>query len=89
MRILLFTTESCSYCGPAKELIKNANIKDVEFVNAAENMELAREFGIRSVPTVVLSKCSGNQTFTGLDEIQNFIKLMTENSSCGCGCGNH
>lgn len=89
MRIMLFTTTTCPHCGPAKELLKNSCIENIEYITASENMDLVSEFEIRSVPTVVLSKCSGNQSFVGVDEIKKFIEMMEKDSSCGCGCGSH
>ncbi|MGL5232124.1 MAG: glutaredoxin domain-containing protein, partial [Fusobacteriaceae bacterium] len=29
MKILLFTTNTCGYCGPAKELLAKSNIPDI------------------------------------------------------------
>lgn len=86
MKILLFTTNTCGYCGPAKELLAKSNIPDIEYINASENLALAREYGIRSVPSLVVSKCSGNETFIGIDEIQSFIDKMSKEEDCGCGC---
>lgn len=89
MKIMLFTTNTCPHCEPAKELLKNSKVTGIEYINASENMELTKEFEIRSVPTLVVSKCSGNQHFVGVDEIKNFIKSMEDGTGCGCGCGTH
>ncbi|MGL4402628.1 MAG: glutaredoxin family protein [Fusobacteriaceae bacterium] len=88
MRIMLFTTPTCQYCAPAKELLQASGIEGIEYINAVENMELAKEFGIRSVPALIVSKCSGNQSFVGLDQIQSFIESTQGSAGCGCGC-NH
>ncbi|MGL5122622.1 MAG: glutaredoxin family protein [Fusobacteriaceae bacterium] len=85
MKIMLFTTPACSYCGPAKELLKTSGIQGVEYIDATENLELAETYGVRSVPCVILSKCSGNQSFVGLDKIQEFIEIMKEGKNCKCG----
>ncbi|SKA08201.1 Glutaredoxin [Cetobacterium ceti] len=86
MKIMLFTTPTCQYCGPAKELVKN--IENIEILNAMENLDLAELYGIRSVPALVLEKCSGNEVLVGLEQITNFVE-NEENFSgnCGCNCG--
>ena len=89
MKIMLFTTNTCGYCGPAKELLSKANIPNIDYINASENLALAKEYGIRSVPSLVVSKCDGNQVYLGLDEIQKFIETMSKDAGCGCNCGGH
>lgn len=86
MRILLFTTPTCQYCAPAKELLIASKIEGIEYINATENMDLAKEFKIRSVPALVISKCSGSETFVGIDQIQDFIEKNKNSSGCQCGC---
>ena len=85
MKIMLFTTPTCQYCPPAKEML--ADVKEVLFLNAQDNLELAKEYGVRSVPTLVVNKCSGNQVFIGLDEIKAFVDGLdgAEEHTCGCG----
>lgn len=88
MRMMLFTTPTCQYCGPAKELL--ADTEGVEIINAVENQELAAMYGIRSVPCLVVERCSGTRTFTGLDQIANYVDENGNPSSgggCGCSCG--
>lgn len=86
MRIMLFTTPTCQYCTPAKEAL--SAIPNVEVIDATQNMELAGEYGIRSVPTLIVAKCSGAQSFVGLDKILEFVEAMKGSTGCGCGC-NH
>ncbi|MBC2851218.1 thioredoxin family protein [Cetobacterium sp. 8H] len=83
MKIMLFTTPTCQYCGPAKELL--ADTEGVEIINALENQDLAGMYGIRSVPSLVVEKCSGTNVFVGLDQIAKYID-ESENTSGGCGC---
>ena len=86
MRIMLFTTPTCQYCGPAKELL--ADTEGVEIINAMENQELAGMYGIRAVPCLIVEKCSGTKTFIGLDQIAQFVDENGHSSGgCGCSCG--
>jgi thioredoxin 1 len=54
-RILRFTA---SWCGPCKSLAKNLEIADIKFpvevIDIDVNNELAVEYGIRGVPTLVM-----------------------------------
>ena len=73
---------SASWCQPCKQLagsMKYVDFKDVEVkeVDIDENMELAAQYGIRSVPTMVLLE-DGKEVkrHTGVlmaDGIENFI----------------
>lgn len=85
MKIMLFTLPTCSYCVPAKELLKDK--KEVEIINLKDHEELAVKYGIRSVPALVVEECCGSvTTYVGLDKIEKFVqeKMKTE-SSCSCG----
>lgn len=86
MKKMLFTSPTCKYCVPAKEMLSDD--KDVEIINVMENEALAVKYGIRSVPTLVVDKCSGPEIYVGLDKITSFVnKKVEENGSCGCSCG--
>lgn len=54
-RILRFTA---SWCGPCKSLAQNLEVADlsipIEVVDIDVNDELAKEYGIRGVPTLVM-----------------------------------
>lgn len=76
MRILLFTSQNCPHCPPAKELLMKSGIPNIEFINATENMNLVKEFKIRSVPTLVVLKDEKNESYTGSDAIEAFIKTV-------------
>lgn len=55
MRILRFTAEWCQPCKMLAKTIENANIDiPVEVIDIDTNTEVAQEFGIRSVPTMIL-----------------------------------
>ncbi len=88
MKILFFITPTCTYCGPAKELVKASGIEGIEYIDATENKELAKSYGVRSVPSIVLSKPDRNQIFVGIDQIEEFIVKNKELKNCSCeSCG--
>ena len=73
---------SASWCQPCKSLAGNfkyVDLKDVELkeVDIEENSELANQYGIRSVPTMVLLEDDKEvKRHTGVlmaDGIENFI----------------
>lgn len=84
MRLMLFTSPTCKYCNPAKELL--GDFKDLEIINILENDEMTEMYGIRAVPTLVVEKCSGTEKYTGLDKISLFIDEYSSKKGCGCGC---
>ncbi|MCR5731774.1 MAG: ribonucleoside triphosphate reductase [Sphaerochaetaceae bacterium] len=62
--IMLFTTKSCPNCPIAKKNLANFGI-EYTLVDAEENPELAAEYGIMSVPTLV----AGDTIATGVSQI--------------------
>lgn len=73
---------SASWCQPCKSLssnFKHVDLKDIVFkeVDIDENMELANQYGIRSVPTMILLKDGeevGRKTGVLMaDKIEEFI----------------
>ena len=79
MRILRFTAP---WCQPCKELAKNilkSNITlPIEVIDIDLNPELAKEYGIRSVPTLIMldwnkevKRITGNKSTKELEEWVN------------------
>lgn len=55
MRILRFTAEWCAPCKTLERQIEKANLQvPIEIYNIDDNTDLAAEYGIRSVPTLIL-----------------------------------
>jgi thioredoxin 1 len=77
---------SASWCGPCRVLANT--LKDVEGITAIDidkDMETARKYGIRSVPTMVFLKDgvevhrqSGNMPLSMYENILNDIKFSKE-----------
>ena len=77
---------SASWCGPCRVLAQT--LKDVEGITAIDidkDMETARKYGIRSVPTMVFLKNgkevhrqSGNMPLSMYENILNEVKFSKE-----------
>lgn len=83
MKIMLFTTPTCQYCAPAKELLEASGV-NFEYIDATQNMDLAKQYQIRSVPALIVSKCSGTQSYVGIDQIEAYIEASKGVTGCGC-----
>ena len=74
---------SASWCGPCKSLsmnIKNVELGDVELkeIDIDENLDMAKEYNIRGVPTLVLledgKEVSRKSGVMPADKIEEFIR---------------
>lgn len=55
MRILRFTAEWCQPCKQLAKVIESANLDiPIEVIDIDEKNDIAVEFGIRSIPTLIL-----------------------------------
>lgn len=72
MRKILFTTKICPNCPPAKALL--APFGDIEYLDAHENMDLVTHFGIRAVPTLIVSDSNSiDKAYIGIEDIKHYI----------------
>lgn len=74
MKVLKFYADWCGPCKALSQVIKNAGDKvtiPVESVNIDENIMLSQQFGIRSVPVMVLVDDQEN-------EIKRQVGLINE-----------
>ena len=65
---ILFTTSTCPNCKNAKRVLEKNGVK-YELVNAEENPTLAKEYGVKSVPTLAV----GGKTYNGVSAILGYI----------------
>ncbi len=70
---LLFTTTTCPNCKVAKKLLQEAGVS-YRVVDAADEMELARQFDVRSVPTLVLPDASPTASYVNAMQIRQFVE---------------
>lgn len=71
--IMLFTTKSCPECIAAKAFLKKASISYSE-VAAEDNTNRVAEYGIKSVPTLVVQSGSEIQRFINASNIHSFTE---------------
>lgn len=71
-KIYLFTTPTCPNCVIAKEILKNSNI-DYEMINAVENLNLAKEYGVVQAPTLVSISENHIVKFSGISDIKKIL----------------
>ena len=68
--LYLFTTKTCPNCYMAKEYLKNTSHA---IVDAEENPELAREYGIMQAPTLVEIRAGKAKKYVNASNIKNFV----------------
>lgn len=68
---LLFTTKTCPQCPRAKEELEGMN---VTMIDAENQIDLSRRYGVRSVPTLVVERNGKIENFNGINGIMKFKK---------------
>ena len=72
----LFTTKTCPNCGMAKELLKDTAYV---LIDAEENMELTRKYGVMQAPTLVIANGDSIKKYVNVSNITKYVedsKLM-------------
>lgn len=72
-KVLLFTTKTCPNCKLAKDSLEKANIS-YEVVDAEENEELVRKYGVMQAPTLIVIKEEGVQKLANASNIRAFAE---------------
>ena len=72
-KVLLFTTKTCPNCKLAKDFLEKANIS-YEVVDAGENEELVRKYGVMQAPTLIVIKEEGVQKLANASNIRAFAE---------------
>lgn len=75
--LYLFATDHCPNCKTIKLILDRSNIK-YNVVSAYENVELTRSLGITQTPTLVVVNGSGTIVYSGVSEINKYIKSHTQ-----------
>jgi anaerobic ribonucleoside-triphosphate reductase len=71
--MMLFTTKTCPNCRIAKTVLSDAKL-NVKVVDAEENPEIARQYGILQAPSLVIVNGDDVTTLSGVSEIRGFVK---------------
>ena len=71
--ILLFGTKTCPNCKMAKSLLEKAKV-DYKFIDAEENVDLTKKFGVKQAPTLVIIKDGERRNIVNLSNIKKEIE---------------
>ena len=67
----LFTTKTCPNCKIAKEYLAN---EDYKLIDAEENYELAKEFGVMQAPTLVVLNGNVQEKYVNASNIKKYVE---------------
>jgi len=74
-KITLFATKTCPNCKMSKMLLDKAGIQ-YEVVDAEENVELTKKYGVRKAPTLIVPTNDGNEVFENASNIKGYIESL-------------
>ena len=70
----LFTTKTCPNCKLVKEYLKNVPYVTMD---AEENMELARRYGVMQAPTLVVVNGDSHKKYVNASNIKKYVDQLT------------
>ena len=70
----LFTTKTCPNCKLVKEYLKNVPYVTID---AEENMELARRYGVMQAPTLVVVNGDSHKKYVNVSNIKKYVDQLT------------
>ncbi len=70
----LFTTKTCPNCKLVKEYLKNVPYVTID---AEENMELARRYGVMQAPTLVVVNGYSHKKYVNASNIKKYVDQLT------------
>ncbi len=76
--VYLFTTKTCPNCKMAKKLLENV---PYVLIDAEENVELSRKYGVMQAPTLVISNNGNITKFTNVSNIKKFVDVLNSENS--------
>lgn len=74
--IILFTTKTCPNCTMAKTMLDKAGV-NYEIIDAEENTEKTKSFGVMQAPTLVVSAGDDFKKFCNLSNIKKYAETQT------------
>ena len=72
--LLLFTTKTCPNCKLVKGYLKNVSYVTID---AEENMELARRYGVMQAPTLVVVNGDSHKKYVNASNIKKYVDQLT------------
>lgn len=78
IEVVLFKSDTCAFCPRAEEVIRETiddfgpDVFRLNIINVSENPEIAEEYGIFALPTVMISGVS----ITGIPEPEMLMKMI-------------
>lgn len=70
-RKILFTAKTCPSCPVAKDKLKDE--KELEILDAHENMDLAFKYGVRNLPALVIVDRENHKLYGGLTGVEEYL----------------
>ncbi len=67
----LFTTKTCPNCKIAKEYLLE---EDYQLIDAEENIELARKYGVMQAPTLIIINDDNTQKYVNASNIKKYVE---------------
>jgi ribonucleoside-triphosphate reductase len=79
-KVILFARKSCPNCKMADMLLNKAGVK-FDKIDAEENVDMTKEFGVKTAPTMVVMKDGVTQQFVNLSNIKGEIETNFKKTS--------
>ena len=70
--VILFATPTCPNCKIAMAALEKANVA-YEKIYATEQPELAKQYGVRQAPTLVVVHGAESAKYAGVSEIKKYL----------------
>lgn len=71
--LVLFTTKTCPNCKMAKRLLEDGGI-EVKIIDATENPELAKQYGVTKAPTMFVNKDGKKLVLNNVSDIKKYVE---------------
>lgn len=71
--LVLFTTKTCPNCKMAKRLLEDVGI-EVKIIDATENPELAKQYGVTKAPTMFVNKDGKKLVLNNVSDIKKYVE---------------
>jgi anaerobic ribonucleoside-triphosphate reductase len=69
---MLFVTKTCPNCKVVKSMLESKGVK-CEIIDAEDNAELAKSYGIKQAPTMIVEGKDGFGAYTGIAGIKDYL----------------